>query len=201
MVTSDLGSTSTMNKFLDITKPESNSFIIWEHLMKSAVAFIGTFAMLFFGPMMLGSSRGGNNSENSLSYQLIEYFIKHPEVQIGLSLLAVVIMNGYIFYKNRKVKYIVKIEQDAPVIRLELTNLYFSRRTQVEILATDFEFTVENSVSENNEKRQKIIFRNKIDNKTIGEIDPKHFLWSEHLVQLKNMIRELDQFRSISTLS
>lgn len=166
--------------------------------MKSAVAFIGTFAMLFFGPMMAGSRNRGMDAENSLSYKIIHYLIEHPEVQIGLSVVAVVITNCYILIKNQTVKYIVKIEFDERAIRMELTNLYYTKRKQIEIPATHFEFYIENSVTGDNEKRQKIVFRNTVDQSIIGEINTKHFLWSEHLLQLKNVILELNEYRTLN---
>jgi hypothetical protein len=73
--------------------------------------------------------------------------------------------------------------------------LYFSKKQQIEIPIVNFDFYVENSVTEDNEKRQKIVFRNTKENKIVGEINPKHFLWSEHLVQLKNVIQVLEQYR------
>ena len=35
--------------------------------------------------------------------------------------------------------------------------------------------------------------------KTIGEINPDHFFWSEHILQLKNTIEELKEFRKSNT--
>jgi len=188
----------SMKKVLEISRPKSNSYIIWEHLMKSAVAFIGTFAMLFFGPMMAGSRSRGVDAEDRLSFKIIQYLIEHPEVQIGLSVFAVVILNIYIIFKNQKIKYIVKIEYDDSVIQMELTNLYYSKKQQIEIPTKDFEFYIENSVTEDNEKRQKIVFRNTLENRTVGEINTKHFFWSDHMIQLRNVIQELEQYRKIS---
>ncbi len=184
-----------MKKLLETPKPQSNSFIIWEHLLKSAVAFIGTFAMLFFGPMMLGRSRSVNG-EDSLTFKFVQYLIEHPEIQIGLSVLAVLITNFYIFIKNKKIKYIIKIEQDEKTIRIELTNLYYTKSKQTEIPKSDFEFYFKNSITQDNEKRQTIVFNNTRDNKIIGEINTKHFFWSEHSLQLRKVINELKEYRT-----
>lgn len=184
-----------MNVVLEILKPKSNSFILWEHLLKSAVAFVGTFAMLFFGPLMLGSRNRSGNSENSLSYIIIEYFIEHPEVKIGISVLALVAMNIYVFVKNQKVNYIVKIASDANVINLTLTNMYFSKMKQIEIPLSDFEFYLESKVSDNTEKKQKLVFKRRSENNTIGEINPKHFFWADHLLQVRNVMHELKTYR------
>lgn len=184
-----------MKKLLEIPKPQSNSFIIWEHLIKSAVAFIGTFALLFFGPMMLGRRRNVNG-EDSLTFKLVQYIIEHPEIQVGISVLAVLFTNFYIIIKNKKIKYIIKIEQGEETIRMELTNLYYTKSQQIEISKSDFEFYFENSVTRDNEKRQTIVFNNKRDNKTIGEINTQHFFWSEYSLQLRKVIHELKEYRT-----
>lgn len=81
---------------------------------------------------------------------------------------------------------------------MELTNLYDSKKQQIEIPSNNFEFYIENSVIEDNEKIQKIIFRNTIENRIIGEIITKDFFWSEHMIQLKNVIQELEQYRKMN---
>jgi hypothetical protein len=187
-----------LKKILEIARPKRNNFIIWEHLIKSTVAFTGTFAMLFFGPLMAGSKGNDGDTENSLVLQIILYVINHPEIPIGLSALAVVIANVYIVFKNQQIKYIVKIEYDESKIQLELTNLYYTKRQQIEIPTADFEFYFEDSITEDHEKLQKIVFRNTFENRSIGEINPKHFFWSEHLIQVKNVIQELKEYRKKS---
>lgn len=157
--------------------------------------------MLFFGPLLLGSRSRTGEVEDSLSFNLIQYLFEHPEVQIGLSVLAVVFINIYIVFKNQKMKYIVKMEYDDSVIQMELTNLYYSKKQLVETPTKDFEFFIENSVSDDNEKHQKIVFRNALENNILGEINLQHFFWSEELVQLKNLIKELEQFRKKSIIT
>lgn len=190
-----------MKTLLNISKPKGRSFIFWEHLLKSVVAFIGTFAMLFFGPMMLGSKSRGVDAEDRLSYTIIKFIIEHPEIQIGLSVLAVVIINIYIIFKNHKIKHITHLAHDENHIQIELTNLYFSKTKKVEIPTANFEYSIEKLRTYNNEKRLKIIFRNKSKNTIIGEINPKHSFWSEHLIQLKGMIQELNAYRKEKTVS
>jgi hypothetical protein len=188
-----------MKTILKINKPKSNSFIIWEHLLKSAVAFIGTFALLFWGPLFLGSKRRRN--EDGVGKDVFIYFIEHPEVTIGLSFVAVLINNFYIYHKNRKTKYIVKIDHDESTVNMELTNLYYTTKQLVEISKKDFGFNIENSVSDSNEKRQKIVFKNISDNTILGEIDTKYFFWAEYMVQLKNVIVELGEYRNVNQSS
>jgi hypothetical protein len=181
-----------MTTILHIPKPKGNSFIAWEHIIKSAVAFTGTYILLFFGTLMMSGKRGGGES---LGKNIFIYLTKHPEVQIGLSVFALLVINLYVFFKNRKVKYIVEIQHDENSLQFGLTNLYYSQNMIISVPKNHFQFHIENTVSENDEKRQKIVFRNYQEGKIIGEIDTKHFLWEKHLLQLKNMISELNVYR------
>ncbi|XOV68187.1 MAG: hypothetical protein ACFHU9_03235 [Fluviicola sp.] len=175
--------------------PKNNGFIFWEHALKSTVAFVATFALLFFGPLMLGSRNRGGNSKDGLTYQIISFVLEHPEVHVGALFAALLIMNGYIFYKNRKVKYIRKVAFDSDEVKIELTNLYFSKTKKVVIPSSHFEFYIKNTVNLDNDKKQEVIFRNKRSNEVIGIIKPKHFFWSEQLVQLRSLILALKGYR------
>lgn len=179
---------------LNIPPPKNKTFIVWEHAMKSAVAFIGTFAMLFFGPMLL-EARSRDTSTDSLGAQLVFYLIDHPEVQFGLSILAVVICNVYLIWRNRKMKYIVGITKDDNVLELQLTNLYYSKTTPIQVDLTNVEIKLESKVSSSNEKKQRIFFRRKNDTAIIGEMDLRYLFWSENLPQLKFMLQELEAYR------
>ncbi len=187
-----------MKTLLEIKKPSSKSFIVWEHVLVSAVTFTGTFILLFFGPMFLSSRSRKHDSSNDPGISIIEYLFNHPAVYFGLTVLAVIIANVYIFIKNQKTNYIVKIERDEQQIRFELTNLYFSKH-QLQVLdLNNFEFYFESKVSQDDDKQQRIIFRNKTENLTIGEIIPKHFIWNEQILKLKAALSELQGFKGKS---
>jgi len=184
-----------MNTILEIKKPSSKSFIVWEHVMISSVTFTGTFILLFFGPMFLSSKSRNHDSSNDPGISIIEYLSNHPVVYFGLTVLAVIIANVYIIMKNQKTKYIVKIEQDDHIMRFELTNLYFTKFERKELEKNDFEFYFETKVSQDEDKQQRIIFRNKTANSTVGEIIPKHFIWNEQIIRVKNLLIELQAFK------
>ena len=93
-----------MKTLLEIKKPSSKSFIVWEHVLVSAVTFTGTFILLFFGPMFLNSRSRNHDSSNDPGISIIEYLFNHPAVYFGLTVLAVIIANVYIFIKNQKFK-------------------------------------------------------------------------------------------------
>ncbi len=184
-----------MKQLLEIPRPLKNGFIIWEHTLKSVVAFVGTFAMLFFGPMMLGSRHRVNDVDDRLAVKFVLYILENPGVHIGLSVLAVLLTNVYLLRKNRKMRYVVGIALDEEIISFELTNLYYSKKSRIELPLSDFEFSIETKVSEINEKKRKIIFNNKMNQSNIGFIDPDHLFWSDHLIKIRNVIKELGEYR------
>ncbi|MEZ4924490.1 MAG: hypothetical protein R2780_15080 [Crocinitomicaceae bacterium] len=53
-----------MSEILKITKPKDNSHIFWSHAIKSVLAFSGTFAILFFVPLILGASSSRHSQIN-----------------------------------------------------------------------------------------------------------------------------------------
>lgn len=185
-----------MKKLLQIDKPKRNTFIIWDHVIKSAVAFVGTFALMFFGPMFLGGKRRRSGDyENSLSYQLIVYINEHPEVHVGASILAVIVYNIYLVIKNSKSKYISSVSVSESEVILGRTNLYFSKFEEIIVPIQNFQFILEKKVNSSNEKKSIIIFKDINQSKEIGRILPDHFAWEEKLIQIKNMIAELKEFR------
>lgn len=185
-----------MHTLLEIKKPKSNSFIIWEHVMKTVFTFMGTFAILIFVPLMLGGKSSVVPTEDRLAYSIVDYLFHHPEIQIGIPIAAAALMNIYLIFKNRKIKYIVKIEHNASNIQFDLTNLYFSKQVQMELPLSDLEFYLENKVNDDNEKQQKIVFRNAVQNVIIGEIKPDHIFWSERLLHIREVIHELNAHRT-----
>lgn len=157
--------------------------------------FVGTFAMLFFGPMFLeGRSHHGSN-ENGLGYYIIAFLLKHPDVQIGISILAALIYNGYTFVVNRKVQYVVQIHLVKDSVEVHLTNLYYSKMQKVHVSLAEFSYKIENKISRENEKKQKITFINQVTGEVIGIIDTKHFFWAENLREIRSMMKELKPLR------
>lgn len=185
-----------MKQLLKIQKPSSNTFIIWEHILKSVVFFVGTFALLFFGPLMLGAKSRWKNGENSFNMNIIEFLLTHPIVYFGASVIAVILCNLYIFVKNKKMKYVVGVKIDNDIIEICLTNLYFSQERKVELSLSDFELNIEQRETEFKEKNQTLIFKNSKTKDIIGKINPKQAIWEDKLIEVKSMLVELKQFRA-----
>lgn len=179
-----------MKTLLFIPKPESNSFIVWEHTLKTVVMFVGTFAMLFFGPMFL-EGRSHRSGENGLGYYIVTFLIENPSIQIGLSVLAAFIYNVYTIIVNRKVQYVIQVDVTEEMAEIHLTNLYYSKVKVVRLPLTELSYMIDSKVTRENEKKQKIKFMNHKTLETIGIIDTKHFFWADKLREIKSMILEL----------
>ncbi len=104
--------------------------------MKTAAMFVGTFAMLFFGPMLL-DGRNHRSGENGLGYYIVVFLLEHPMVQIGISALATLGYNIYTFIVNRKIKYVVQVHVTSDMAEIHLTNLYYSKMKIIQIPLTE----------------------------------------------------------------
>ena len=179
-----------MKTLLFIPRPESNGFIVWEHTLKTVVMFVGAFAMLFFGPMFLDARN--RSGENGLGYYIVTYLIENPLVQIGLSALAALIYNVYTILVNKKVQYVVRVDVTEDVAEIHLTNLYYSKLKVIQLPLTQLSYVIDNKVTRENEKKQKLKFRNHKTLETIGIIDTKHFFWADRLRDVKSMVLALN---------
>lgn len=186
-----------MKTVLSISQPESNGFIVWEHTLKTVVMFVGTFAMLFFGPMFLEARN--RSGENGLGYYIVTFLIENPSVQIGLSVLAAMIYNVYTFWVNKKVQYVVRVDVAEDMVEIHLTNLYYGKLKVIRSPLAELSWKIENKVTGENEKKQKLRFINLKTMGTIGIIDTKHFFWSEKLREIKAMLLALKSFQQQST--
>lgn len=188
-----------MKTLLFIPRPESNGFIVWEHTLKTVVMFVGTFAMLFFGPMFLEGRSHRMSGENGLGYYIVTFLIENPMVQIGLSAFAALIYNIYTILINRKVQYVIQVDVAEDVVEIHLTNLYYGKLKEIRLPLAEFSWKIENKVTGENEKKQKLKFMNRKTRETIGIIDTKHFFWSEKLRDIKAMLLALKSFQQQST--
>lgn len=180
-----------LKTILFIPRPKSNGFIIWEHTLKTAVMFVGTFAMLFFGPMFLEGRSHRTSDENGLGYYIVTFLLENPLVQIGLSILAALIYNVYTILVNKKVQYVVQMDITGDTAEIHLTNLYYSKLKVIQLPLDELSYRIDNKVTRENEKKQKIKFMNHRTRETIGIIDTKHFFWAEKLREIRAMLLSL----------
>lgn len=150
--------------------------------------------MLFFGPMLL-DGRNHRSGENGLGYYIVVFLLEHPIVQIGVSALAALGYNIYTFIVNRKIKYVVQIHATEDLAEIHLTNLYYSKMKIVQIPLADLSYKIENKVTDNNEKKQKVKFLNLKTSEFVGIIDTKHFFWAENIQAIRAMLLELKSIK------
>ncbi len=181
-----------MKQLLKIPLPGNATHIVWEHLLKSAVAFVGTFALLFFGPMLLTSKRHHRHSEFDPGLSLVKFILEHPIVHFGGSALVMIITNIILIRKNRRVDYVIGMETDEKEIRLHLTDLRCKRQKSLQLPIALLGCTIRTKITDDDKKRT-LIFSNTATKNPIGTILPDHIIWSEHTIQLRNMLKKLDQ--------
>lgn len=162
--------------------------------MKTAAMFVGTFALLFFGPMFL-DGRNHRSNEHGLGYYIVVFLLEHPKVQIGICVLTSVVYNVYTVIVNRKVKYVVQVYVIEDLAEIHLTNLYYSKVKTIQIPLNDLSYKIESKVTDTNEKKQKLKFINQKTMETIGIIDTKHFFWSEKIREIRAMLAELKSLK------
>lgn len=181
-----------MKIILDIPRPIGVKHIFWEHAMKSVFAFLGMFALLFFGPLLLeGKTNRHSQSNDDLPIQFLFYMIEHPEIQYLLCFLAVLVMNLHIIYKNSRKNFIVKIEVNDTQVKFSKASLYYRKIEEQKIKTTQLEFLIKTKTSDADEKKQTLQFINKSNGRIIGIIKPSHHLWNDQLIQIRTALYTL----------
>jgi len=181
---------------LKIEPPPNISHIVWEHAMKTVIAFIGTFSILFFGPLFLSASSRdqsyGKEGTTDWSINFLGYLIEHPEVQIGICAAVVLIYNGWIIFKNSKRNAVISIENLGSTLKFGLTNLYYRKVSFLEINIDAI--TLESHVkSLESDEWTELRFNNKKTGEIVGIIRPQHVLWTNKIKELNAALRMLDK--------
>ncbi|MFT5819518.1 MAG: hypothetical protein ACI8ZM_000742 [Crocinitomix sp.] len=185
-----------MRSILKIRQPKNAAHIYWEHAMKTVFAFSGTFALLFFGPLfMAAGSRGGSQREAAVdrSLGILGWLFEHPEVQVSICLLVVVIYNITIIRKNSRKNYLVSFDIDGPRGVLGLTNLYYKTTEEIEILIENLEYEVQIKSVDKREKTSALKFFDTKSGNEIAVIKPRYILWNTQVKDVKKALWELDQ--------
>jgi len=182
-----------MKTILKISPPDSISPIIWEHLLKSTVAFTGAFLLFFYAPMFLNGRRRHHESASKITIQFYEFLAKHPEIQVGISLLIVLIYNLLILRKNARMNRVVTIEIDGDFINFQLSNVYFRKIVSLTLPLQELEIVDKIKKSDTGETSRKLQFVNSRTSNIIGIIHPEHFLWNDQLKDIRSALREMNQ--------
>lgn len=184
-----------MKNLLKIHKPENSVHILWEHLIKSALAFTGTFALLFFGPLLLSGksrSRHHGNNDNDPGLLFIKFIIEHPEIQVGVSVLAVLIYNLIIIKKNISRKYAISVDISDDTVIIGKTNLYYKDVANASLPLKNLTYEIATKTSDAGEKQSTLRFIDKTNREVIAIIKPSHIIWSNQVRDIRNALKELD---------
>lgn len=176
---------------LNIPKPKNNNHIVWEHVMKTVVSFVGAYALLFFGPMLLGGRRG-----NGIGKDIVFYLVKHGEVHLLISLLICILYNAYTYIKNSKVNCVVGVQYESGHFDLKLTDRYFRKLHSIRIEAAKLKVEFEKNPDEEGRPKTKgILFRDLSTQRVIGKIVPSHLFWSESLLEVRSCLAEIREIQ------
>lgn len=191
-----------MNKLLEIPKPKDKNHIIWEHVLTSCVGFVGTFVLIYFGPLFLAS--GGRHSSrrmepNETIGSFYETMLENPEYMVLIASLVTIGINLFILRKNRKMKLIVGIIETDFDFQIERTNAYFAKVEKLSVPKESFSFRIERMVSSESDKKQELIFSDSQTRMEIGRIKPQHIFWEKQITQVRNVIQNLKQYREPDT--
>lgn len=191
-----------MNKLLEIPKPKDKNHIIWEHVLTSCVGFVGTFALMYFGPLFWAAS-GRHSYRHKDTNEAIGSFyltmLENTENMVLIASLVTIGINFFILRKNRKMKLIVGIIETDFDFQIERTNAYFAKVEKLNIPKERFSFRIERMVSSETDKKQELIFSDSQTRMEIGRIKPQHIFWEKQITQVRNVIQNLKQYREPDT--
>lgn len=114
---------------------------VLEHAMLFVVAFISTYALSIFLPMLLGGRRRSESAG-----ELLVFIAEHQMEVLISSLVLAVIINLFIFYRNRSKAQAVTIEFDdkAKMMRLTYKAYYGKQLRSYDIPYDELVFAVNN---------------------------------------------------------
>ena len=92
------------------------------HMIMSVGAFLGTYALLFFGPILLLED-----------IELTVYFLDHPPLKFGLCLVVVMLFNLITVVRKSRKQHIIGLvyREETKDLLFELINLYSRSSKQV----------------------------------------------------------------------
>jgi hypothetical protein len=177
-----------MDTLLEIESPKRNTHLLWEHALGSTVSFVGTYAVLFFGPMILTSTR---NTKETIGFKVFTYWIEHPYHQIFLSIIAVLVFNIYTIVKNSQRNIVVvKVMNDNENVILELTNYYFKKYETKTIPITDFDIKFEKKSTIFNNDVKRLIFWDTKNKEVVAKLDPDCWIYEGKTKDLMQLLKK-----------
>lgn len=183
-----------MISILTIPKPRSKQYVVWEHLLKSAVAFTGTFALLFFGPLFLAPRSRHLSSQDEVppSISFLEYMLEHPMVQIGICIVVVIIYNVRIFLSNNQRTAVIFIGLQDDQIEIRTSDRYFRGEQKLQIPLEQFGFQIVAKADDSGDGSSEVHFIQTSSNKILGKIQTSHAIWNAHIPTIREALKALE---------
>ncbi|MEO1417884.1 MAG: hypothetical protein AAFW00_21550 [Bacteroidota bacterium] len=155
------------------------------HIIMSVWAFVGTYALLFFGPILLLDD-----------IELSAYFLDHPPLKFGLCLAVVVLFNLFIVIRNSRKQHIIGLvyREETKDLLFELINLYSRSSRQVIFPLSEVSWERKKVSIYGLESKKILIFKHKSE-KVFARIDPSLNPWEQRKKDIREGMKKLIQIK------
>lgn len=160
------------------------------HVTTTVIAFVGTFVILIFGPMLSGAKTRHYNSNKS-AIDLIGWMSENTEITYLICFAVAIIANIYIYLKNRKCKYVQKISVSDNQAHFQIIDLMFKKSVAYSIPINEFEIKIKYEKEGEQLKTKKISFYKLNQGKPFAEILTRHIIWEKHVLKMKTLLKTL----------
>ncbi len=136
----------------NVNIPFSRTSLFWEHALKSAFGFIGTYVLILFGPTILAGKHKGILTEIAASG--FDLAAEEPLTVVMLSTVATVFYNYFIWHKNAQFVRIEKVAllEDKTLLEFTLTNFNSPQRRIIQVPTKEVTLVKKKPFSFNNGK-------------------------------------------------
>mgnify|MGYP003648720552 CR=1 FL=1 len=190
---------------LTIPLPKDKSHIFWEHAMKTVFAIVGTFALMFFGPMFIAAGSSKTRANDDLALNFVGFFLERPALQFSICFIVAIIYNILVYRKNKKANNIVGIKIHDQTVELEMNNLIFNHPTQITIPLNQLAINIVSKSNDFSGKTKTLGFIDTTNGKSIGCIKADHFIWNKHVKAIRSALVALNklgvEIKKVSKLS
>jgi hypothetical protein len=180
---------------LDVSSVFKKEYMIWDHAMKTVFAFIGTYAILMFGPMFASSGRRDSATD------MFEYLmIDHPEYSISIAFAVALILNLSTLSKNIKKVHLARItyHEGTKEFTFEMTNKYAGKPALKTISAVDLTYTIEKQNVFLMGPQKYIDFREK-EIYTVGRINYEREVFKKSRPAIMNALKQINKIKTTVT--
>lgn len=170
--------------------PVNRSYIIWEHVVKTVFALVGTFALLIFGPMIMGG-RNTRHGGGDTAIHILDFFMSNLWIQVLICCTVALVYNFKIYRKNNRVNYLISAEVFNDNIRLMTNTFYFNRPNEVIVAPFDLKVKILSKYNDVEGRYHFFEFIHQPKNEKICCIKSNTFLYENMPFKIRELIQEL----------